>query len=148
MCNHTGYRAAAHTGVTCKSLFLNPAPAWVYHAVARVVIFFVALSVAGNFLTETGNVTIKDVHQSLSKQVMEEAYSYDQGYIPWNPPPYQHHAPRYNAYQSNGYGDVCYGYEDPSPPHPSSQNASKKFFCHYVRKGKSFGKPKNELTIK
>ncbi|MED6188584.1 hypothetical protein PIB30_087250, partial [Stylosanthes scabra] len=71
---------------------------------------------------ETRNITIINVHQGFNKQVMEEAYSYDQGYTPWNPPPYQHHAPRYNAYQSNGYGDVSYGYEDPSPLYPPSQN--------------------------
>ncbi|MED6163448.1 hypothetical protein PIB30_080015 [Stylosanthes scabra] len=53
---------------------------------------------------------------------MEEAYFYNQGYTPWNPPPYQHHAPQYNAYQSNGYGDAYYGYEDLSPPYPPSQN--------------------------
>ncbi|MED6162334.1 hypothetical protein PIB30_069373 [Stylosanthes scabra] len=53
---------------------------------------------------------------------MEEAYSYDQGYTPWNSPPYQYHVARYNAYQSNGYGDAYYGYEDPSPPYPPSQN--------------------------
>ncbi|MED6127009.1 hypothetical protein PIB30_083970 [Stylosanthes scabra] len=35
----------------------------------------------------------KDVHQGLSRQVMEEAYSYDQRYTSWNPPPYQHHVP-------------------------------------------------------
>ncbi|MED6162101.1 hypothetical protein PIB30_067173, partial [Stylosanthes scabra] len=81
-----------------------------------------ALSVAGHFLSGTGNVIIQDVHQGLRKQLMEEACSYDQGYIMWNPPPYQHHAPRYNAYQSNGYGDAYYGYEDPSPPHPPSKN--------------------------
>ncbi|MED6175380.1 hypothetical protein PIB30_077846 [Stylosanthes scabra] len=34
---------------------------------------------------------------------MEGTYSYDQGYTPWNPPPYQHHAPQYNVYQSNGF---------------------------------------------
>ncbi|MED6189057.1 hypothetical protein PIB30_091982 [Stylosanthes scabra] len=45
----------------------------------------------------------KDVHQGLSKQVMGGSYSYDQGYTPWNPPPYQLHAPRHNAYQSNGF---------------------------------------------
>ncbi|MED6139015.1 hypothetical protein PIB30_079896 [Stylosanthes scabra] len=62
------------------------------------------------------------VHQGLSKQVMEEANSYDQRYIAWNPPPYQHHAPPCNAYQSNGFGDAYYGYEDPSPPYRPSQN--------------------------
>ncbi|MED6136730.1 hypothetical protein PIB30_058493 [Stylosanthes scabra] len=35
----------------------------------------------------------KNVHQGLSRQVMEETYSYDQRYTPWNPPPYQHHVP-------------------------------------------------------
>ncbi|MED6208228.1 hypothetical protein PIB30_043143 [Stylosanthes scabra] len=49
---------------------------------------------------------------------MEEAYLYNQGYTPLNPPPYQHLAPQYNAYQSNGYGDAYYGYEDPPPPYP------------------------------
>ncbi|MED6126324.1 hypothetical protein PIB30_077402, partial [Stylosanthes scabra] len=62
------------------------------------------------------------VHQGLSKQVMEEANSYDQRYIPWNPPPYQHHAPQCNAYQSKGFGDAYYGYEDPLPPYRPSQN--------------------------
>ncbi|MED6115194.1 hypothetical protein PIB30_087921 [Stylosanthes scabra] len=52
---------------------------------------------------------------------MEEAYLYDQGYIPWNPPPYQHHSPRDDAYQSNGYGDAYYGYEDLPPPYLPSQ---------------------------
>ncbi|MED6161894.1 hypothetical protein PIB30_065090, partial [Stylosanthes scabra] len=52
---------------------------------------------------------------------MEETYSYDQGYTPWNPPPYQHHAPQYNAHQFNGFGDTYYGYEDPPPPYPPSQ---------------------------
>ncbi|MED6139233.1 hypothetical protein PIB30_081884 [Stylosanthes scabra] len=44
-----------------------------------------------------------DVHQGLSKQVMEETYSYDQGYTSWNPPPYQHHAhpPLYPPSQGN-----------------------------------------------
>ncbi|MED6216861.1 hypothetical protein PIB30_012030 [Stylosanthes scabra] len=37
-------------------------------------------------------------------------------YTPWNPTPYQPHDLRYNAYQSNGFGDAYYGYEDPSPP--------------------------------
>ncbi|MED6126331.1 hypothetical protein PIB30_077429 [Stylosanthes scabra] len=52
---------------------------------------------------------------------MEETYSYDQGYTPWNPPPYQHHAPQHNTHQSNGFGDAYYGYEDPPPPYPPSQ---------------------------
>ncbi|MED6173133.1 hypothetical protein PIB30_056439 [Stylosanthes scabra] len=40
-----------------------------------VVIFFVVISVAGLFMSKIGNVTIINVHQGLSKQVMEEAYS-------------------------------------------------------------------------
>ncbi|MED6197937.1 hypothetical protein PIB30_061524 [Stylosanthes scabra] len=79
-------------------------------------------AVAGELKVSVWNVTMINVHQGFSKQVMEEAYSYDQGYTPWNPPPYEHHAPRYNVYQSNGYGDAYYGYEDPSPPYPPSQN--------------------------
>ncbi|MED6226183.1 hypothetical protein PIB30_101000 [Stylosanthes scabra] len=60
-------------------------------------------------------------HQGFSNQVMEEAYSYDQGYTPWNPPPYKHHTPRDDAYKSNGYGDAYYGYEDPPPLYLPSQ---------------------------
>ncbi|MED6147460.1 hypothetical protein PIB30_044216 [Stylosanthes scabra] len=52
-------------------------------------------------------------HQGFSKQVMEEAYLYDQGYTPWNPPLYQHHTPRYNAYQSNGYDFSCQPLSNP-----------------------------------
>ncbi|MED6176038.1 hypothetical protein PIB30_084120, partial [Stylosanthes scabra] len=63
-----------------------------------------------------GYVTFKDVHQGLSKQMMEGTYSYDQGYIPWNPPPYQHHAPQYNVHQSNGFGDAYYGTSITSQP--------------------------------
>ncbi|MED6149303.1 hypothetical protein PIB30_061089 [Stylosanthes scabra] len=36
---------------------------------------------------DLGNVTIKDVHQDLSKQVIEKGYLYNQAYTPWNPPP-------------------------------------------------------------
>ncbi|MED6221826.1 hypothetical protein PIB30_058390 [Stylosanthes scabra] len=68
------------------------------------------------------NITIINAHQGFNKQVMEDAYLYGQGYTPWKPPPYQHHSPQYNAYQSNGYGDAYYGYEDPSPRYPPSQN--------------------------
>ncbi|MED6187637.1 hypothetical protein PIB30_078229 [Stylosanthes scabra] len=57
---------------------------------------------------------------------MEEAYSYNQGYTPWNPPPFQHHTPRDDAYQSNGYGDAYYGYEDPPPPYLASQIVIKE----------------------
>ncbi|MED6213905.1 hypothetical protein PIB30_097933 [Stylosanthes scabra] len=93
-----------------------------------VVIFFVVLSVAGHFLSETGNVTFKDVHQGLSKQRLEGTYSYDQGYTPWNPPPYQHHAPQCNVYQSNGFGDAYYGYEDPPPPYSPLQGNFEGIF--------------------
>ncbi|MED6111201.1 hypothetical protein PIB30_050236 [Stylosanthes scabra] len=57
----------------------------------------------------------------FSKQVMESYYSCNQGYAPWNPTPYQPHDLGYDAYQSNGFGDAYYGYEDPSPPYPPSQ---------------------------
>ncbi|MED6199119.1 hypothetical protein PIB30_072952, partial [Stylosanthes scabra] len=62
------------------------------------------------------------------KQVMDEAYLYGQGYTLRKPPPYQHHAPQYNAYQSNGYGDAYYGYDDPSPRYPPSQNVIEEAF--------------------
>ncbi|MED6132426.1 hypothetical protein PIB30_018816 [Stylosanthes scabra] len=59
---------------------------------------------------------------------MELYYSCNQGYTPWNPRPYQPHDLGYNAYQSNGFGDAYYGYEDPSPPYPLSQNGMDKLF--------------------
>ncbi|MED6137306.1 hypothetical protein PIB30_063827 [Stylosanthes scabra] len=52
---------------------------------------------------------------------MEETYLYDQGYTPWNPPPYQYHAPQYNPHQPNGFGDAYYGYGDPASPYPPSR---------------------------
>ncbi|MED6147498.1 hypothetical protein PIB30_044543 [Stylosanthes scabra] len=64
--------------------------------------------------------------KSLSKQVMELHYSCNQGYTPWNLTPYQPHDLGYNAYQSNGLGDAYYGYEDPSPPYPPSQDGRDK----------------------
>ncbi|MED6222230.1 hypothetical protein PIB30_062351, partial [Stylosanthes scabra] len=67
-----------------------------------------------------GMSLFKDVHKGLSKQVMEGSYSYDQGYTPWNPSPYQNHDPQYNAYQSNEFSHAYYGYEDPPPPYPYS----------------------------
>ncbi|MED6136103.1 hypothetical protein PIB30_052898 [Stylosanthes scabra] len=76
----------------------------------------------------TGMSLFKDVHQVLSKQMMEGTYSYDQGYTPWNPLPYQHHAPQHNAYQSNGFGDTYYGYEDSPPPYPPSQTGFEEAF--------------------
>ncbi|MED6224074.1 hypothetical protein PIB30_080243 [Stylosanthes scabra] len=59
---------------------------------------------------------------------MEGTYSYDQGYTPWNPPPYQDHAPQYNVYQSNGFSDAYYGYEDPPPPYSPSQGNFEGIF--------------------
>ncbi|MED6126956.1 hypothetical protein PIB30_083459, partial [Stylosanthes scabra] len=70
----------------------------------------------------------KDVHQGLCKHVMERTYSYDQGYTPLNPPPYQPHAPQYNVYQSNGFDDAYNGYEDPPPPYLPSQTGIKEAF--------------------
>ncbi|MED6225842.1 hypothetical protein PIB30_097574 [Stylosanthes scabra] len=100
------------------------------------------LSVARHFLSETGNVTFKDVHQGLSKQMMEGTYSYDQGYTPWNPPPYQHHAPQYNVYQSNGFGDAYYGYEDPPPP---SQGNFEDNFQVLLQERKEFWETQRRL---
>ncbi|MED6212583.1 hypothetical protein PIB30_084832, partial [Stylosanthes scabra] len=82
------------------------------------------------------NVTFKDVHQGLSKQRMEGTYSYDQGYTPWNPPPYQHHAPQYNVYQSNGFGDAYYGYEDTPPPYSPSQGNFEGIFQVFLQEMK------------
>ncbi|MED6175169.1 hypothetical protein PIB30_075805, partial [Stylosanthes scabra] len=93
-----------------------------------------------------GMSLFKDVHQGLSKQVMEGTYSYYQGYTPWNPPPYQHNAPQYNAYQSNGFGDAYYGYEDPPPPYPHSPgNFEDILQVSCSRRGKSLGNAKIEL---
>ncbi|MED6120344.1 hypothetical protein PIB30_020024 [Stylosanthes scabra] len=58
---------------------------------------------------------------SSSKQVMESYYSCNQGYTPWSPTPYHPYDLGYDAYQSYGFGDAYYGYEDPSPPYPPSQ---------------------------
>ncbi|MED6144200.1 hypothetical protein PIB30_013314 [Stylosanthes scabra] len=66
--------------------------------------------------------------KSLSKQVMELHYSCNQGYTPWNSTPYQPHDLGYNAYQSNGFGDAYYGYEDPSPRYPPSKDGMDKLF--------------------
>ncbi|MED6181873.1 hypothetical protein PIB30_023396 [Stylosanthes scabra] len=86
--------------------------------------------------------------KSSSKQVMESYYSCNQGYTPWNPTPYQPHDLGYDAYQSNGFGDAYYGYEDPPPPYPPSKIEWKKYFSCYVKKGKRFGKSKNKSRIK
>ncbi|MED6171647.1 hypothetical protein PIB30_042602 [Stylosanthes scabra] len=69
---------------------------------------------------------MKDVHQGLSKQMMEETYSYDQGYTPWNPLPYQHHAPQYNAHQSNGFNDTYYGDSNTSQPSNSGNQEERE----------------------
>ncbi|MED6175599.1 hypothetical protein PIB30_079908 [Stylosanthes scabra] len=52
---------------------------------------------------------------------MESYYSCNRGYAQWNPTPYQPHDLGYDAYQSYGFCDAYYGYEDPSPPYPPSQ---------------------------
>ncbi|MED6183820.1 hypothetical protein PIB30_041337 [Stylosanthes scabra] len=57
---------------------------------------------------------------------MESYYSCNQGYAPWNPTPYQPYDLGYDAYQSNGFGDAYYGYEDSSPPYPPSQKGIKE----------------------
>ncbi|MED6199731.1 hypothetical protein PIB30_078666 [Stylosanthes scabra] len=98
-----------------------------------------------HFLSETRNVTFKDVHQGLSKQMMEGTYSYDQGYTLWNPPPYQHHAPQYNVYQSNGFGYAYYGYEDPPPPYPPSQGNFKNIFQVLLQERKEFWETQRRL---
>ncbi|MED6136170.1 hypothetical protein PIB30_053512, partial [Stylosanthes scabra] len=59
---------------------------------------------------------------------MELYYSCNQGYAPWNPTPYQPHDLGYDAYQSNGFGDAYYGYEDPSPPYLPFQNGIEEVF--------------------
>ncbi|MED6163894.1 hypothetical protein PIB30_084507 [Stylosanthes scabra] len=76
--------------------------------------------------------------KSLTKQVMELRYSCNQEYTPWNPTPYQPHDLGYNAYQSNGFGDAYYGYEDPSPPYPPSQDGMDKLF-------KALAQERNEI---
>ncbi|MED6196590.1 hypothetical protein PIB30_048857 [Stylosanthes scabra] len=88
---------------------------------------------------------VKDVHQGLSKQVMEETYSYDQGYTPRNTPPYQHHAPQYNVHHSNGFGDAYYGYEDPPPPYPPSQGNFEDIFQVLFQERKEFWETRKRL---
>ncbi|MED6113521.1 hypothetical protein PIB30_071557 [Stylosanthes scabra] len=110
-----------------------------------VAILFVVSSVAGHFLSETGNVTFKDIHQGLSKQMMEGTYSYDQGYTPWNPPPYQHHAPQYNVYQSNGLGNAYYGYKDPPPLYLPSQGNFEDIFQVLQQGRKAFWETQKRL---
>ncbi|MED6213808.1 hypothetical protein PIB30_096959 [Stylosanthes scabra] len=77
---------------------------------------------------------------------MEEVCSYGQRYNSWDPAPYQHHAPRYNAYQSNGYGDASYGYENPSLPHPPSQNGIEEAL-HNSNNSSNTSNPSNSVDI-
>ncbi|MED6137845.1 hypothetical protein PIB30_068854 [Stylosanthes scabra] len=93
------------------------------------------------------NVTIINVHQGFSKHVMDKVFLYDQGYTPWNPLPYQHHTPRYDAYQSNGYGDAYYGYEDPLPPYPPSQNGIEEALQLLCKERKELMEAQNKSTI-
>ncbi|MED6153540.1 hypothetical protein PIB30_103006 [Stylosanthes scabra] len=58
------------------------------------------------------------VHHGMDNQLMEEAYFFDQEHTSWNPPPYQPYDPHYDAYQSNGYGGVCFDCERSQPPYP------------------------------
>ncbi|MED6163703.1 hypothetical protein PIB30_082588 [Stylosanthes scabra] len=76
---------------------------------------------------------------------MEGTYSYDQGYTPWNPPPYQHNAPQYNVYQCNGFGDAYYGYEDPPPPYPPPQGNFRNIFQVLLRERKEFWETQRRL---
>ncbi|MED6180947.1 hypothetical protein PIB30_014729 [Stylosanthes scabra] len=84
--------------------------------------------------------------RSFSKQVMESYYSFNQGYAPWNPTPYQPHL-GYDAYQSNGFGDVHYGYEDPSPPYPPSQNGSEEVFQLLCQEMKEIREIQKQIAI-
>ncbi|MED6209181.1 hypothetical protein PIB30_052281 [Stylosanthes scabra] len=82
------------------------------------------------------NVTVQDVHQGLSKQLMEEACLYGQRYNPGDPPSYQYHARQHHVYPSNGYSDAYYGYEDPPPPYPPSQTDIEETFQLLCQKRK------------
>ncbi|MED6127858.1 hypothetical protein PIB30_092142 [Stylosanthes scabra] len=104
-------------------------------------LFFVTLPLPAAL--EQGMSLVKDVHQGLSKQMMEETYSYDQGYTPWNPPPYQHHAPQYNVHHSNGFGNAYYGYEDPPPSYPPSQGNFEDIFQVLLQERKEFRETQN-----
>ncbi|MED6176983.1 hypothetical protein PIB30_093431, partial [Stylosanthes scabra] len=76
---------------------------------------------------------------------MEEAYLYDQGYTPRKRPPYQH----LDTTHTNPM-DMVMHVMDMKIFHHHTQLlklASKKLFSCYVKKGKSFGKPKNKSTI-
>ncbi|MED6139537.1 hypothetical protein PIB30_084744 [Stylosanthes scabra] len=71
---------------------------------------------------------------------MEGTYSYDQGYTPWNPPPYQHYAPQYNAYQSNGF--------DPPPPYPPYQTGFEEAFQLLYKERKELRENQRRISSK
>ncbi|MED6164151.1 hypothetical protein PIB30_086910 [Stylosanthes scabra] len=77
---------------------------------------------------------------------MELRYSCNQGYTPWNPTPYQPHDLGYNAYQSNGFGDAYYGYEDPSPPYPPSQDLATLIIEH-LNNSSNISQPSNSEDL-
>ncbi|MED6165578.1 hypothetical protein PIB30_100926 [Stylosanthes scabra] len=83
--------------------------------------------------------------KSLRKQVMELYYSCNQGYTPWNPTTYQPHDLGYNTYQSNGFGDAYYGYEDPPPPYPPSQGNFEDIFQVLLQERKEFWETQRRL---
>ncbi|MED6175075.1 hypothetical protein PIB30_075051 [Stylosanthes scabra] len=83
--------------------------------------------------------------KSLRKQVMELYYSCNQGYTPWNTTPYQPHDLGYNTYQSNGFGDAYYGYEDPPPPCPPSQGNFEDIFQVLLQERKEFWETQRRL---
>ncbi|MED6109306.1 hypothetical protein PIB30_032175 [Stylosanthes scabra] len=80
--------------------------------------------------------------------MMEGTYSYEQGYTPWNPTPYQHHSPQYNVYQSNGFGDAYYGYKDPLPPYPPSQGNFEDIFQVLLQERKEFWETQKRLEAR
>ncbi|MED6157972.1 hypothetical protein PIB30_028408 [Stylosanthes scabra] len=76
---------------------------------------------------------------------MDETYSCDQEYTPWNPPPYQHHDPQYNAHQSNGFGDAYYGYEDSPSPYPPSQGNIEDILQVLLQERKEFREAQKQI---
>ncbi|MED6112466.1 hypothetical protein PIB30_062007 [Stylosanthes scabra] len=85
---------------------------------------------------------------SSNEQVMESYYSCNQGYAPWNPTPYQPHDLGYATYQSYGFGDAYYGYEDPSPPYPPPQKGIEELIQLLCQERKEIRKSKNKSPIK
>ncbi|MED6212258.1 hypothetical protein PIB30_081557 [Stylosanthes scabra] len=84
-----------------------------------------------------GRVWLRGLHAKHLYLGISGVYG-DTRYTPWNPTLYQPHDLGYNAYQSNGFGDAYYGYEDPSPPYPPSQNGMDKLF-------KALAQERNEI---